>query len=37
VSVTFGFAPRSFFDRTYEQHADACTDAWRRILAFVRT
>jgi len=28
-------APHSFFDRTYEQHADACTDAWRRILAFV--
>lgn len=29
-------APHSFFDRTYEQWKDACDDAWRRILAFVK-
>jgi carboxymethylenebutenolidase len=29
-------APHSFFDRTYEEHADACADAWRRILRFVQ-
>jgi carboxymethylenebutenolidase len=28
-------APHSFFDRTYEEHADACADAWRRMLRFV--
>jgi carboxymethylenebutenolidase len=33
--VTYEGAPHSFFDRTYQQHADACADAWRRILAFV--
>ena len=35
--VTYEGAPHSFFDRTYEEHADACADAWRRILAFVET
>jgi carboxymethylenebutenolidase len=29
-------APHSFFDRMYEQWKDACDDAWRRILAFVK-
>lgn len=28
-------APHSFFDRGFDQHAEACDDAWRRILAFV--
>ncbi|MGN6189747.1 MAG: dienelactone hydrolase family protein [Conexibacter sp.] len=28
-------APHSFFDRAYEQHAEACADAWRRTLAFL--
>ena len=28
-------APHSFFDRTYEEHREACDDAWRQILAFV--
>jgi len=28
-------APHSFFDRTYEQHADASADAWRRVLEFI--
>lgn len=27
-------APHSFFDRSYTQWADACADAWRRILDF---
>ena len=35
--ATYEGAPHSFFDRTYEQYADACTDAWRRVLAFVGT
>jgi len=29
-------APHSFFDRTYAQWKDACDDAWRRMLAFVK-
>ncbi len=29
-------APHSFFDRTFDQWKDACDDAWRRILAFVK-
>jgi carboxymethylenebutenolidase len=29
-------APHSFFDRSFDQWKDACDDAWRRILAFVR-
>jgi carboxymethylenebutenolidase len=29
-------APHSFFDRTYDQWKDACDDAWRRMLAFVK-
>lgn len=28
-------APHSFFDRKYEQYAEACEDAWRRVLAFL--
>jgi carboxymethylenebutenolidase len=28
-------APHSFFDRSYEQFADACEDAWRRVLSFL--
>lgn len=31
---TYPGAPHSFFDRAYTQWADACTDAWRRILEF---
>jgi carboxymethylenebutenolidase len=33
--VTYDGAPHSFFDRRYEEHADASEDAWRRVLAFV--
>ena len=29
-------APHSFFDRSFEQWKDACDDAWRRMLAFVK-
>jgi carboxymethylenebutenolidase len=29
-------APHSFFDRKYEEFADACADAWRRVLGFVQ-
>ena len=29
-------APHSFFDRTFDQWKDACDDAWRRILAFIK-
>jgi carboxymethylenebutenolidase len=33
--VTYDGAPHSFFDRSYEQFADASADAWRRVLAFI--
>lgn len=29
-------APHSFFDRTFAEHAEACDDAWTRILSFVK-
>jgi carboxymethylenebutenolidase len=32
--VTYPGAPHSFFDRRYAEHADACADAWRRVLGF---
>jgi carboxymethylenebutenolidase len=28
-------APHSFFDRRFEDHADASADAWRRMLGFL--
>ena len=33
--VTYPGAPHSFFDRRYEEHAEACADAWRRVLSFL--
>jgi carboxymethylenebutenolidase len=33
--VVYPGAPHSFFDRRYEEHAGACSDAWRRVLAFL--
>jgi carboxymethylenebutenolidase len=33
--VTYAGAPHSFFDRRYEEHAEACADAWRRVLDFL--
>ena len=33
--VTYAGAPHSFFDRKYEEFADASEDAWNRVLAFL--
>jgi carboxymethylenebutenolidase len=33
--VIYPGAPHSFFDRKYEEFADACEDAWSRVLAFL--
>jgi carboxymethylenebutenolidase len=33
--VVYDGAPHSFFDRKFEEHADASADAWERVLAFV--
>jgi carboxymethylenebutenolidase len=33
--VTYPGAPHSFFDRSYREHAEACEDAWRRVLGFL--
>jgi carboxymethylenebutenolidase len=33
--VVYGGAPHSFFDRSFDEHREACDDAWRRVLAFV--
>jgi carboxymethylenebutenolidase len=32
---TYPGAPHSFFDRSYEEHAEASADAWRRVLDFL--
>jgi carboxymethylenebutenolidase len=33
--ISYPGAPHSFFDRSYEEHAEACEDAWRRVLGFL--
>jgi len=33
--VVYDGAPHSFFDRRYEEYADASADAWERVLAFI--
>jgi len=33
--VVYPGAPHSFFDRRFEEHAEACEDAWRRVLGFL--
>ena len=33
--VTYDGAPHSFFDRSYDEHVDACADAWERVQAFI--
>jgi carboxymethylenebutenolidase len=33
--VVYPGAPHSFFDRRMSEHADACRDAWARVLGFV--
>jgi carboxymethylenebutenolidase len=35
--VSYPGAPHSFFDRSYEQHAEASADAWKRCLDFIAT
>ena len=35
-SHVYDGAPHSFFDRTFAQWKDACDDAWRRMLEFVK-
>jgi len=34
---TYPNTPHSFFDRSFKEHREACEDAWRRALAFMRT
>jgi carboxymethylenebutenolidase len=34
--VTYAGAPHSFFDRTFADHRQACDDAWRRALGFIK-
>jgi carboxymethylenebutenolidase len=34
---TYPGAPHSFFDRTFSEHKAECDDAWRRVLAFMKT
>jgi carboxymethylenebutenolidase len=33
--ITYPGAPHSFFDRRFDEFAEACEDAWRRVLAFL--
>jgi carboxymethylenebutenolidase len=33
--ITYPGAPHSFFDRSFAEHAEACDDAWRRVLGFL--
>jgi carboxymethylenebutenolidase len=33
--VVYPGAPHSFFDRSFEEHAEASADAWKRCLAFI--
>jgi len=35
--VTYDGAPHSFFDRRYEEFADASANAWSRVLAFLES
>ncbi|MFZ0492159.1 MAG: dienelactone hydrolase family protein [Acidimicrobiia bacterium] len=35
--VVYEGAPHSFFDRKYEEFADASADAWQRVLTFINT
>jgi len=34
-AVTYDGAPHSFFDRAYEQWADACADSWQQMFEFM--
>ena len=35
--VTYANAPHSFFDIKYQEHAEACKDAWQRVLDFLNS
>ncbi len=35
TTVVYPGAPHSFFDRKMDEHADACEDAWARVLDFM--
>jgi carboxymethylenebutenolidase len=34
--VSYPGAPHSFFDRSFAEHAEACEDAWRRVIGFLQ-
>ncbi len=34
-SHTYPGAPHSFFDRSFAEHREACTDAWKRVVDFM--
>ena len=34
-TVVYDGAPHGFFDRAMAEHADACADAWHRVLRFM--
>jgi carboxymethylenebutenolidase len=34
-TVVYPGAPHSFFDRAMDEHAEACRDAWQRVLRFL--
>ena len=34
--VVYQGAPHSFFDRSFAEHKDACEDAWRQMLSFIK-
>ena len=34
--VVYQGAPHSFFDRSFAQHKEACDDAWRQMLSFIK-
>jgi len=36
-AVMYDGAPHSFFDRSYDQHREACADAWRQVFAFIES
>jgi len=33
--ITYLGAPHSFFDRSFVEHEEACSDAWNRVLDFL--
>ena len=35
-TVVYEGAPHSFFDRTFAEHREACEDAWRQMLDFMK-